>query len=295
MIPELTCEQVEDQLDLYAAKECDLPTRVAIDAHVARCPACAAGLEVSRQLLGLLDLRADEPARLERLREKIDAEAAPLVVLPFRAKRPARVLRFARPLASLAAGLLVYVGLFGLTGPPSLTGSAPMPDVVAAVLIPGTTAENELAVPAKGGPERAFERALKADASARFEVRQARGAPETVGVALRVRNPTDRPLTLWLGGPRTEVDLALTGPRVERRPAAKGAQIAPEWLTLAPRAEGTVTLKGLTAERGGAAEEVRWTRPGDYTLKVRLRVETTEGEPILLTTPPLRARVPGGE
>src|SRR5262249_36087355 len=71
MIPERTGAQVDEQLALYAAREADLPTRAAIDAHVAHCPACAASLAMSQELMGLLDLRADEPARLERLRQRL--------------------------------------------------------------------------------------------------------------------------------------------------------------------------------------------------------------------------------
>jgi hypothetical protein len=296
MIRELTCEQVEDQLDLYAVKECDLPTRVAIDAHVSGCPACAASLEASRQLLGLLDLRAAAPARLERLRSAIDAEAAPPAVLPFRPRRQARVLRVAHRFGALAAGLLVCLGLIGVAGPLGSTGGDPTTEVVEAALLSGPALE-EKAIK-DGRPAHALEamsgQKSKAEREARFELRAVREAsPPAVELRLQARNPTNRPVTLWLAGPRTSVELDLSGPGVERRPAPASVRpdVSPERLTLAPGATDTVTIRQLIAGRKGAAEYVTWTQPGTYTLKARLQVQTPTGETVILAAPPARARI----
>jgi hypothetical protein len=100
----LSCDEVRAQIDLYAAGEGDEPARAAIGRHLTRCPGCARAHEEAQQLLGLLDLRFQEPRRLERLRDRIEAEARP---------RPARarLIRFPRQLAALAAMLLLAVGV----------------------------------------------------------------------------------------------------------------------------------------------------------------------------------------
>src|SRR5262249_4880478 len=118
----LSCDEVRTQIDLYAAGECGEPARSAIGRHLTRCPGCARAHEEARQLVGLLDLRFGEPRRLERLRDRIEAEARP---------RPARLrlLRFPRQVAALAALLLLAVGVLFSASPAEV---APAPGAVQA-------------------------------------------------------------------------------------------------------------------------------------------------------------------
>jgi hypothetical protein len=69
----LSCPEVEAQLDLYAARECDVPTGAAIARHLAGCPGCSRVLEEARQLSGLLDLHLGAPEGLRRLRAQVEA------------------------------------------------------------------------------------------------------------------------------------------------------------------------------------------------------------------------------
>jgi hypothetical protein len=100
----LTCSQVQGDIELFAAGECDPATSAAIEQHTASCAACAQALEESRHMLGLLTLRLAEPAALERLRQQIRVETK-------KHRRPTRML-FAARVAALAAALLVTVGLY---------------------------------------------------------------------------------------------------------------------------------------------------------------------------------------
>src|SRR3954470_9775202 len=101
----MTCQQVEEQLDLLAADECDRPTRRALERHLEDCVACSASYAESRRLQGMLDLHWNEADQLDRLRRRIDAADR-------EARRPRRrVLPFVNRVAALAALLLVTFGL----------------------------------------------------------------------------------------------------------------------------------------------------------------------------------------
>src|SRR6516225_10120723 len=108
----LTCQQVEEQLDLLAAGECDKPTRRALERHLETCAACSASYAESRRLQAMLELQLNEAAQLQRLRTAIDATMLPAV----ERRKPATesratLLPFARRISSLAALLLVTLGL----------------------------------------------------------------------------------------------------------------------------------------------------------------------------------------
>ena len=98
----LTCPQVVEQIELYAAGECDEPERTAIQRHLASCSACARAEREARQLAGLLDIRFQEPDRLERLQRRIESEGR---------WRPRSVLPLVRRLAAAAAVVALAVGL----------------------------------------------------------------------------------------------------------------------------------------------------------------------------------------
>jgi hypothetical protein len=104
----LTCQQVLDEIDLLAAGECDPGTAAAIWQHVTGCPGCAAALEQARQVIGWVNLSVREPQALERLQQRIHAEA--------RQRRPARGLLVLR-VAGVAAMLLLTIGLYFVLSP----------------------------------------------------------------------------------------------------------------------------------------------------------------------------------
>jgi hypothetical protein len=299
---EPNCAAVEGLLDLYAAGACDAREREAVAAHAAHCRDCAAALAESRRLMGLLDQRADEPARMRRLRRTIEAEAAK--------HRPRLVFVFSRRVASLAALLLVMVvGLLGVTGLPrpeapvvvELTAhvSRALPEAMldafppAPAPAPGTR-EPLVAASKRAKPILVYP-LTPPDEDAEQYRRRLRAAPAgtpppapEVDLVLEVRNSLDDPLTLDPGA--AEVVIDLNGPGVVRLPVSAPRarpilEASPP--TLAPGATGRLVLRRLTAGRTGAVQNVYWTEPGDYTLRVRVRL--TRG--VDITTPPLAVRV----
>jgi anti-sigma factor RsiW len=57
----MTCQEVESQLDLLAAGECDPPLREALQAHLQQCPTCAARYAESQATIEQLNTKPTEP------------------------------------------------------------------------------------------------------------------------------------------------------------------------------------------------------------------------------------------
>jgi hypothetical protein len=121
----LTCNQVQDDIELFAAEECDAPTRAAIQRHLAGCPACNAVLDEARQMLGLLTLRLREPAGLARLQQRLGAEAR-------KRERPAIIL-FVGRVTAFAAVLLLTVGMYFWFSPAGRDNGSGPPTTVALI------------------------------------------------------------------------------------------------------------------------------------------------------------------
>src|SRR5438105_1219339 len=112
----LTCEEVQQQLDLLAAGECDPTAREALEHHLQHCPTCAAGYAESQRLLGMVDLHWNQRG-LERLRQRIDQHA--LCHRKLRLFTP-----FVRGAVAAAAMLLIAVGLIWWRPPWDTNGIA---------------------------------------------------------------------------------------------------------------------------------------------------------------------------
>jgi hypothetical protein len=243
MIP-LTCKEVESRLELYAADECDQAEAEAIRRHLADCPRCAAACDEARQLMGLLDLRLQEPERLRRLEARIATEEAP--------RR--RILRFPvglRRAVALAAMLLLTVALVGWVAP----GLRPVESDGG--LIAALQQKD-----ARGGPE-----AMLAPAAAVRGAPQAKKGllPPAVDLTLELRNTTGRPIRVWVDGPQTELHLDVSGPGVVSRQADAGPEPSPRAVTLRPGESHVIRIDRLTDGR----RSWYWTRPGDYTVTAR--------------------------
>src|SRR5262249_9387896 len=111
----LTCQQVQDEIELFAADECEEATRAAVQRHVADCAAGAAALAEAGQMLGLLTLGLREPAGLARLQQRLGAEAK-------KRQRPAVIFIVGR-VAAFAAVLLLTVGLWFWLSPSRQVGT----------------------------------------------------------------------------------------------------------------------------------------------------------------------------
>jgi hypothetical protein len=242
----LTCPEVEARLDLYAADECDAAEAEAVRRHLAHCPRCATAFAEARQLMGLLDLRWQEPERLRRLEEHITAEEAP--------RR--RVLRFPtglRHVASLAAMLLLTVGLTGWLSPLLGPGDGDGGLVVAlreGIARGGVDAQFVPAAAVRGGPKEM--------------------ARPSVGLTLELRNPTERTIRVWVDGPQTELRLDVSGPGVESRPVKDGGR-PPSEVTLRPGEQHVIRSDRLTDSR----REWYWTKPGEHTVTARFTTRAT--------------------
>ncbi len=99
----LTCADVEGQIELYAAGECDRATASAIARHLTVCPACAGHFAEAKQVLGLVTLALREAEGLRKLTGELARQAR---------RGPARpvFLVFVRRLAAVAALFAVIVG-----------------------------------------------------------------------------------------------------------------------------------------------------------------------------------------
>jgi len=254
----LHCPDVESRIELYAADECDAGEAEAIRRHLEHCPRCAATCAEARQLVGLVELRLQEPERLRRLEARLAAEVTP--------RR--QVLRFPsglRRVAALAAMLLLAVGPVGwLTqGLRLVEGDGGLVLALREAQVKGgreamfAPAEFRLAM--KEGPE--LYRAALADAKATGKL----PPPPAVDLTLELRNPTDRPLRVWVAGPQTELRLDLRGPGAVSV-AKDGAEPEPRAVTLPPGQSEVIRINSLTDGR----RSWYWTEPGDYTVTAQL-------------------------
>jgi hypothetical protein len=254
----LSCPDVEARLDLYASGECDPAEADAVRRHLVGCPRCAAACDEARQLVGLLELRLQEPERLSRLEARIAAEEQPA----------RRVLRFPaalRRVAALAAMLLLTAGPVGWL----------MRDLPPAEFAGGLA----LALreePQRGGPEAML-------APAADVVRgKPKGAPG-VKLDLELRNTTDRPMCVWVAGPQTELRLDVRGPGARSAPVKERNEAKAESVPLLPGESYPIHVTGLSDSRR------TWslTEPGDYTVTAEF---TTRAEVAGLGTRRITAR-----
>jgi hypothetical protein len=305
----LTCEQVEEQLDLLAGGECAWPTRRAVEQHLETCAACAASYEESRRLQSMLDLHWNEAEQLARLRRRINeadrqAERPRLLMMPW-----------LRPAVALAAMLLVTFGLALLM--PQMSAESPAVGLTAA-LAPmaddGITRENmktqSLVAPAHPQEDVAMAKfdkqektlALAKGQSGQDYRRSLRGGrspedlpqPPSLPLELTLQNNAARRLEVRLGDD-AQLALDVQGPEegVLRLPAPKSEEAAflpRQTLWLAPGERRTLRVERLVVGSRQHIEYVYLTEPGEYTLTIHLRA-LVDREPVWLTSEPLHIPV----
>jgi hypothetical protein len=284
----MTCNDVEQLLDLHAAGEGDQLTRQAVEQHLQSCPACSASYAQSRRVLGRLDLHWSAGAE-KRLHARIDAEARRL--------RRHTVLPFVRGAAALAAVLLLSVGLISSlshTSMPQTGIDLQLAWAPAPALVRETHPESKGSQPAtvrSSGEPAAFQDSnveaitleLQPDqtgAAFRQTLEQARGSgnpplPPTLPLALAVKNTGNRPLWLRLGNPGSELSIEVHGDDVVRIPAPHASE--PDFLhehmvKVRPGEEYAFRIERLIAGSRGNIEYIYLTEPGEYTIRARLRL-----------------------
>jgi hypothetical protein len=275
----LSCPEVEERLDLYAAGECDDATGSAVEAHLSSCRECSQAFEESLRLGALLDVRFQEGERLDRLRQRIDAEARPV-------QRPRGVLPFVRRVGALAALLLLTFGLIGRIGPelPGPWETSPHLDLFASAAPVHGELERMAPIIAKGGPlEKVLTQPAHNDksmsADEKHAVREAEDAgkllePTTVNLTLEVRNTGTQTVRVELGPPEAELHLDVRGPKV----LVVTPQNPKFWPlpagrveTLAPGKPATLEIKRLADQSGKVVRYFYLTAPGEYRVTIRYR------------------------
>ena len=293
----ITCADVAERLELYAADECDPPDREAVERHLAGCAACTAQVDETRRLLQLLDLRMQEPERLDRLHERLEAERRP---------RKRTVLPFLRRFAPLAALLLVSLGLTLFLERPG--GNGPDERLSVAVLY---KPEPSRAVPenvrkmdkvAVGREELRFNLETEGKSPADFRAHLTAKAvkdeppprPPEVRLELKVTNLGKKPLLLDTTDPRTELRLDVRGPAksvVETAAREVPAALEERRITLAPGEKETFRIDRLVTGTREKPRALFWTEAGQYTVEIRLRVGTTGGRLLTIDSGPIRVQV----
>ena len=297
----MTCREVEEQLDLLAAGECDTRTRPLLERHLQNCGACAARSRESQRLLGLLDLHFNGTG-LRRLRERIEQEER-------RPRRRQVVLPFARRAAVLAALFLLSVGLAWWL-PVGQPESGPPLQLVALLakedqpkremgsgkdlqLFPPQIAMMEKVKVKSEVPPKLLGEAF------RRELHQAQREgklPLPTAVPLELVLKSTSPVEVRLGGPATELWLEVQGNGVVRIPAGQGGDtcVSPvgKQLQLVPGKPHVIRIDRLIAGRPGRLEYIYLTEPGNYTLSARLRL-MVGGTAVTVRSP--RIHIPFGK
>jgi hypothetical protein len=305
----MTCEEVQEQLDLLAAGECDPPTKDALEQHLGVCPACSASYAQSQRLLGLLDLHWNDQG-VERLRQRIEQQARPAhqksgSQTQFGNQR--RVRPFIHRSVAVAALFLIAVGLM-LWAPiwdTDRRGSGPALALLVHArkeiqapeldkhqeLVKGHAAQKVMVIPlaARGGA--AFRRELdQAQRDGRLPL------PSEISLELVLVNTGKRPVEVRLGDETPTLSLELTGDGVVRMSAPKAQkQEEPDFLRtqalqLEPGKKHIFHIDRLIAGSRGNLEYIYLTEPGEYTLTASLRL-TADGHVVTVTGTPLRIKV----
>jgi hypothetical protein len=289
----LSCAEVVEQLELYALHEGAAATSEAVAQHLARCLSCARAYQRARHMLVLLDLTERQPAALARLRVRIAGEA--------RRAEPPKLLRPGpRRGLALAALLLITLGLGWMLGLPMKRDAEPPQGPVVALLLPDARKAKALPFGPEAVPGVRAEQEIASQkediirlslAGLRRELDAGRTpAPPPIDLALRLHNRGSSEIVLALAEGRYEFRIDLTGPETQRRlPSGPGEKplSAPGIIKLPPGGTYTVPVRWLSEVVAGRVQYVYWTKPGRYTLAVRLRVRALSpaGEWTIVTPP----------
>ncbi len=286
----ITCADVRERLELFALDECEPGEGPAVAAHLAGCPDCRAALADVRQVIDLVAMHAQAPARLRRLHAALPSRARPLP-----ASRPrAWVLPFFRRAAAVAAALLVMLGLTRLGGlvPDAADGSGG--GVTLALVSPPGMRDNRPAVQARVGVERVMAKGSKrADPTrhyfldlggarpAAFRERLEKEAgtdrlppPPRLDLDLVLHNRSPHPIEVRLGDPASVLVLQLRGPGAVSVPARDPLGqpfLTPQRVRLEPGKSLVVPLPRLVFGSPGHVRYAYWTEPGAYRLTVSYR------------------------
>ncbi len=295
----MTCHEVEEQIELFAAGECDAPTEAAIRGHMTGCPRCAKAESEARRFLDLMDVRLQEPDRLQRLLDRIEAESAPKpasIPMTGRATPHRRsVLATRRQWFALAASILLPIGIgIWLTPPAEQPASQQAQSDLTVALLPDRSARGheKLVAPALANDKVSSEMALtfhlqaEGQSTKKFRSDLVDAAfkgrptpPPEVDLLLQVHNATDQPMRLLFDDPRAELRLYVSGPGALRLDGPRDADPFGGLRIFDLPASSTKAFS-ITRLVGGSRRQPvywYWTEPGDYRLRAVLRAPVQSG------------------
>jgi hypothetical protein len=299
----LTCPTVEGNVELFVANECDPSLVAEITKHLAHCPSCTASVDETRRLFGLLDgsFRWEEGAK--RVRDLLREE--PPKTLPFR-----RVPVFTRQRAALAALLLLTFGLGLLTRPMGSTSSSDSTHIPALALLSGGAQGVSEFTPGSNNREavRAIPATLLVPAEKNLppsaDLRQPKNIkkvplPPRVNLRLQFHNPGPN---TWSINPKDKAFqflLDVRGPGVITVPINNPAfrPLAHDFaIRIAPGKSLELPIDRLASQINGVIWYTYWTKPGDYSLAVRVQAQAVPANgtphfPLTLTSPTIRVRI----
>jgi len=288
----MTCQQVEEQLDLLAAGACDPPVRAALETHLAQCPTCAAHYAESQRTLGLLDLHF-QPDGLERLQQRIEEEA--------RLRPKTRIFTpLVRSIALVAAVLLIAVGLIWWLPKEDPDRKDTEPQF--ALLVQAGKTRQKVDVPAlvmeKSAAVAVVPLAARSGDALREDLRKAQRdgklpLPPEIELELVLVNSGQHAVEVRLGDERAELSLDVQGNGVVRSAAPKAempAVLRPHTLLLQAGKQHVFQIDRLVAGTPGKVEYIYLTEPGEYKLTARLRL-TADGRPLNVTGATVRIKV----
>jgi hypothetical protein len=291
----LSCPEVEALIELYAAHECDSAESQSIRAHLTTCASCQDKLAEARRVLTHLDLHYRADAALAHLHRRIEAEAHP--------HRPTirRLWPGTQRFAAVAALMLVTVGLWLGLGPVASppTGSGTRATfglqsnlvVLATRSAPQHVGAMEVNPPPKPKPATKFTmEVVQADLGGKslslwkrdIEAGEKTGylpLPPRVPLEMILRNPGSRTLVVVFTSDDTDSDepllgwrLDVRGPGVVRLPVKDRSVPRMTAVKVPPTGTKAFKLERLEESLDGRTNFVYLTTPGDYLLKVSLRV-----------------------
>lgn len=289
----MTCNEVDEQIEMFAAGECDPPAASAIRRHLSGCARCIKAEMEARQFLDMMNLRLQEPDRLQRLLERIEnLDAAPqadtLETCPTeptsmprrRRTRSSRQIWFA-----IAASILLPIGIGVWLTPPAESPGQAQTQLTVALLPAPTVRGPERLVPApaidavKQSLTFEFVPDGKSSQQYRTHVVDAAGhnkhvAPPEVHQLLQIHNPTEHPIRLRFDDERTALRLSLTGPGVLRVNAPPDVDpfAGLGLVELQSHATYALPITRLLDGTRRAPDYLYWTEPGEYHLRASLRV-----------------------
>jgi hypothetical protein len=271
----MKCVDVESRLDLYAANECDVAESEAIRQHLQHCPNCSALHRSAREAIAMLDLHFQTPDRLQRLRDRLDAEEEPPRTLRF----PVRM----RHLGSLAAMLLLTT-LLGLGLAPRFRTADDGLSIALSSVVRRDMAEG---FPVRGQKNQLDHTLVssmdlhgKSPDELRDELRKKEKTgqlpePPEVNLGLKITNTTSRELQVWIDGPQTELRLDLHGPGALPLVSRQTTDSPAQSITLAPGEHYSLPIVRLAERASWKPRFWYWTEPGTYSLTGRLTTIVT--------------------